>query len=77
MSESKAKEAIEKAGYKYDVQYKSDSSVAKGNVISQSTSGSTVFLVVSSGPDTSSSSNTGNGSGNTNGSNSNSNNGSN
>ena len=77
MSESKAKEAIEKAGYKYDVQCKSDSSVAKGNVISQSTSGSTVFLVVSSGPDTSSSSNTGNGSGNTNGSNSNSNNGSN
>lgn len=77
MSESKAKEAIEKADYKYDVQYKSDSSVAKGNVISQSTSGSTVFLVVSSGPDTSSSSNTGNGSGNTNGSNSNSNNGSN
>ena len=77
MSESKAKEAIEKAGYKYDVQYKSDSSVAKGNVISQSTSGSTVFLVVSSGPDTSSSSNTGNGSGNTNGSNSNSNNGNN
>lgn len=73
MSESKAKEAIEKAGYKYDVQYKSDSSVAKGNVISQSTSGSTVFLVVSSGPDTSSSSNTGNGSGNTNGSNSNNN----
>ena len=77
MSESKAKEAIKKADYKYDVQYKSDSSVAKGNVISQSTSGSTVFLVVSSGPDTSSSSNTGNGSGNTNGSNSNSNNGSN
>ena len=76
MSESKAKEAIEKAGYKYDVQYKSDSSVAKGNVISQSTSGTTVFLVVSSGPDTSSSStgntnNTGGGSGsNNNGSNS-------
>lgn len=71
MSESKAKEAIEKAGYKYDVQYKSDSSVAKGNVISQSTSGTTVFLVVSSGPDTSSSStgntnNTGGGSGSNN-----------
>ncbi len=64
MSESKAKETIDKSGYKYDVQYKSDSTVAKGNVISQSTSGNTVFLVVSSGPDTSSSSTNTNNNGN-------------
>lgn len=64
MSESKAKETIDKSGYKYDVQYKSDSTVAKGNVISQSTSGNTVFLVVSSGPDTSSSSTNTNNDGN-------------
>ena len=82
MSESKAKETIDKSGYKYDVQYKSDSTVAKGNVISQNTSGSTVFLVVSSGPDTSSSSESGNGNSGTNNNgssgnnNSNSNNGS-
>ena len=75
MSESKAKETIDKSGYKYDVQYKSDSTVAKGNVISQSTSGNTVFLVVSSGPDTSSSnSNTGNSGNNGSNGNSNSNN---
>ena len=49
MSESKAKETLEKAGYKYDLQYKSDSTVTKGNVISQSTSGSTVTLYISSG----------------------------
>lgn len=72
MSESKAKETIDKSGYKYDVQYKSDSTVAKGNVISQSTSGNTVFLVVSSGPDTSSSSTNTNNNGNS-GSNGNSN----
>ena len=64
MSESKAKETIDKSGYKYGVQYKSDSTVAKGNVISQSTSGNTVFLVVSSGPDTSSSSTNTNNNGN-------------
>ena len=64
MSESTAKETIDKSGYKYDVQYKSDSTVAKGNVISQSTSGNTVFLVVSSGPDTSSSSTNTNNNGN-------------
>lgn len=64
MSESKAKETIDKSGYKYDVQYKSDSTVAKGNVISQNTSGNTVFLVVSSGPDTSSSSTNTNNNGN-------------
>ena len=75
MSESKAKETIDESGYKYDVQYKSDSTVAKGNVISQSTSGNTVFLVVSSGPDTSSSnSNTGNSGNNGSNGNSNSNN---
>lgn len=75
MSESKAKETIDKSGYKYNVQYKSDSTVAKGNVISQSTSGNTVFLVVSSGPDTSSSnSNTGNSGNNGSNGNSNSNN---
>ena len=75
MSESKAKETIDKSGYKYGVQYKSDSTVAKGNVISQSTSGNTVFLVVSSGPDTSSSnSNTGNSGNNGSNGNSNSNN---
>ena len=72
MSESKAEETIDKSGYKYDVQYKSDSTVAKGNVISQSTSGNTVFLVVSSGPDTSSSSTNTNNNGNS-GSNGNSN----
>ena len=64
MSESKAKETIDKSGYKCNVQYKSDSTVAKGNVISQSTSGNTVFLVVSSGPDTSSSSTNTNNNGN-------------
>ena len=75
MSESKAKETIDKSGYKYDVQYKSDNTVAKGNVISQNTSGNTVFLVVSSGPDTSSSnSNTGNSGNNGSNGNSNSNN---
>lgn len=50
MSESKAKETLDKAGYKYDLKYKSDSTVAKGNVISQSTSGSTVTLTISDGP---------------------------
>ena len=49
MPESKAKETLEKAGYKYDLQYKQDSTVTKGNVISQSTSGSTVTLYISSG----------------------------
>ena len=79
MSESKAKETIDKSGYKYDVQYKSDSTVAKGNVISQNTSGSTVFLVVSSGPDTSSSNSGNSGSNdntNSNGNNNSNNNGS-
>ena len=51
MSESKAKETLDKAGYKYDdSQRKPDSTVAKGYVISQSTNGNTVTIIISSGP---------------------------
>ena len=64
MSESKAKETLDKAGYKYDLKYKSDSTVAKGNVISQSTSGSTVTLTISDGPSSSNNNQGSGGSGN-------------
>ena len=50
MSESKAKETPRKVGYKYDLQYKQDSTVTKGNVISQSTSGSTVTSIFPQAP---------------------------
>lgn len=54
-SESSARSAIENAGFSFDVTYNYSSSVAKGNVISQSPTGSakkgsTIRVVVSLGP---------------------------
>ncbi len=55
-SESDAESALEKAGFKYDVQYSESTSVAKGNVIKQSPSsgasakkGDTITITVSNG----------------------------
>lgn len=53
MTESTAIQAIEDAGYKYDVREESSQDVTAGKVIRQSTNGSTVTIYVSTGPSSS------------------------
>lgn len=53
MTESTAIQAIEDAGYKYDVREESSQDVAAGKVIRQSTNGSTITIYVSTGPSSS------------------------
>lgn len=53
MTESTAIQAIEDAGYKYDVREESSQDVTAGKVIRQSTNGSTVTIYISTGPSSS------------------------
>lgn len=53
MTESTAIQAIEDAGYKYDVREESSQDVTAGKVIRQSTNGSTITIYISTGPSSS------------------------